>query len=593
MAAFKKYFSITIVALFIALVAVFYLVIGDNSYIAVHDNLDLFVAQFAMLKNTGSFFAHGVNAPFLGGISRDVLPSEFSLYTILYMIFPPFAAYIIGYILKVLIAVFSMRLLIMDILKYPKSKENMSVSDELDEDKLEAAANIATLVGLLYGVLNMFPAFGIPFASIPLIVFLLRRAHLSNRKTLSPMIPLLVFLYPILSYFSYFGFFIIGYLLVAIIWLWIREKRVPKTLIISMIALIAGYVVMEYRLFDMMLFSKEMTIRETMDPGFMPGKDVIRLMGDAFVNGMMHADDVHKFFVMPVCVIYFFFLNIRYIVKKNVRGIFTDIYNLGALMIVLNAIVYGLYYFEPVNRFFGIIAPPLKGFQFNRTIFFNPLLWCLMFFVVIYRVKVPVLLKYAAVLVAVAIVLLTPGRYNDLYTTAHHTVRAQVYGNENDELNFREFYSSKLFKSIKKDIGYAEGEWSVAYGMHPAILEYNGISTLDGYLGFYSQSYKERFRKVIEPALSRKEATRAYFDDWGARCYLYSGTDDSIVMATRSMFGVTDTDLYADTTALKDMGCKYIFSRIDISNTEELGLELVGKYSGEESAYTIYVYGFM
>ncbi|MBR4671424.1 MAG: hypothetical protein IKO84_12585 [Butyrivibrio sp.] len=593
MAAFKKYFSITIVALFIALVAVFYLVIGDNSYIAVHDNLDLFVAQFAMLKNTGSFFAHGVNAPFLGGISRDVLPSEFSLYTILYMIFPPFAAYIIGYILKVLIAVFSMRLLIMDILKYPKSKENMSVSDELDEDKLEAAANIATLVGLLYGVLNMFPAFGIPFASIPLIVFLLRRAHLSNRKTLSPMIPLLVFLYPILSYFSYFGFFIIGYLLVAIIWLWIREKRVPKTLIISMIALIAGYVVMEYRLFDMMLFSKEMTIRETMDPGFMPGKDVIRLMGDAFVNGMMHADDVHKFFVMPVCVIYFFFLNIRYIVKKNVRGIFTDSYNLGALMIVLNAIVYGLYYFEPVNRFFGIIAPPLKGFQFNRTIFFNPLLWCLMFFVVIYRVKVPVLLKYAAVLVAVAIVLLTPGRYNDLYTTAHHTVRAQVYGNENDELNFREFYSSKLFKSIKKDIGYAEGEWSVAYGMHPAILEYNGISTLDGYLGFYSQSYKERFRKVIEPALSRKEATRAYFDDWGARCYLYSGTDDSIVMATRSMFGVTDTDLYADTTALKDMGCKYIFSRIDISNTEELGLELVGKYSGEESAYTIYVYGFM
>ena len=555
--------------------------------------IDLFVAQFAMLKNTGSFFAHGVNAPFLGGISRDVLPSEFSLYTILYMIFPPFAAYIIGYILKVLIAVFSMRLLIMDILKYPKSKENMSVSDELDEDKLEAAANIATLVGLLYGVLNMFPAFGIPFASIPLIVFLLRRAHLSNRKTLSPMIPLLVFLYPILSYFSYFGFFIIGYLLVAIIWLWIREKRVPKTLIISMIALIAGYVVMEYRLFDMMLFSKEMTIRETMDPGFMPGKDVIRLMGDAFVNGMMHADDVHKFFVMPVCVIYFFFLNIRYIVKKNVRGIFTDSYNLGALMIVLNAIVYGLYYFEPVNRFFGIIAPPLKGFQFNRTIFFNPLLWCLMFFVVIYRVKVPVLLKYAAVLVAVAIVLLTPGRYNDLYTTAHHTVRAQVYGNENDELNFREFYSSKLFKSIKKDIGYAEGEWSVAYGMHPAILEYNGISTLDGYLGFYSQSYKERFRKVIEPALSRKEATRAYFDDWGARCYLYSGTDDSIVMATRSMFGVTDTDLYADTTALKDMGCKYIFSRIDISNTEELGLELVGKYSGEESAYTIYVYGFM
>ena len=44
-----------------------YAFFGKSSYIAVHDNLDLFVAQFQMLKNTGSFFAHGVDVPFLGG----------------------------------------------------------------------------------------------------------------------------------------------------------------------------------------------------------------------------------------------------------------------------------------------------------------------------------------------------------------------------------------------------------------------------------------------------------------------------------------------------------------------------------------------
>ena len=590
MAAVKKHFAFIIVGLFIVSVSLFFLIIGDNSYIAVHDNLDLFVAQFAMLKNTGSFFAHGVSAPFLGGISRDVLPSEFSLYTVLYMIFPPFAAYVIGYVLKVLIAVFSMRLLIVDVLKDRSGKENKNTCAGNEDEGFAEAANIATLVGLLYGVLNLFPAFGISFASIPLIVFLLRRMYFSPRYGKSPLYLLLIFLYPFISYFSYFGFFIIGYLFFAIVWLWIKDKKIPVGLVKSILILTIGYVIMEYRLFDMMLFSDTVTIRETIDPGVMPGKDVVHLIADAFVSGMMHADDVHKFFVMPVCVIYFFFLNISYIVKKNVRGIFKDIYNLGALMIVLNAVVYGLYYFEPVNKILGTVVPPLKGFQFNRTIFFNPVIWCLMFFIVVYRVKVHAIVKYAAVLAAIAIVLLTPGRYNDLYTTAHHTVRAQVFGNENDELNFREFYSTGLFEKIKKDIGYADGEWSVAYGMHPAILEYNGISTLDGYLGFYPQSYKASLRKVIAPALDKKEATRAYFDDWGARCYLYSGTDDSIVMATKSMTGVTDNTLYVDTSALKDMGCKYIFSRIDISNAEELSLELMGDYTGENSPYTIYVY---
>ena len=91
---------------------------GEKSYIGVHDNLDLFVAQFQMLKNTNSFWKHGVDVPFLGGISRDNLPSELSLYTMLYMIFPSFTAYILGLLLKVVIAIVSFRLLIKEL--YPE-----------------------------------------------------------------------------------------------------------------------------------------------------------------------------------------------------------------------------------------------------------------------------------------------------------------------------------------------------------------------------------------------------------------------------------------------------------------------------------------
>jgi hypothetical protein len=250
-----------------------------------------------------------------------------------------------------------------------------------------------------------------------------------------------------------------------------------------------------------------------------------------------------------------------------------------------------------MRNFVAFVLPPLTGWQFNRTIFFSPFLWYASLFIICIRMarKENVILRLCSRIipvVAVFVILIGSKHYNDLYDTAYGTLYRIRTGHEVDRLSYSEFYSSELFDTIKNDIGYNESDWSVAYGMHPAVLEYNGIATLDGYLGFYSQEYKEQFRKVIAPALERKENTRIYFDDWGARCYLYSGTDDSIVMATRSMTGVTDRDIYIDSDALKDLGCKYIFSRIDISNAEEKNLILKGVYEAEGSPYTIYVYGF-
>ena len=57
-------------------------------------------------------------------------------------------------------------------------------------------------------------------------------------------------------------------------------------------------------------------------------------------------------------------------------------------------------------------------------------------------------------------------------------------------------------EEIKADINY-DGEYAAGYGLNTAVLEYSGISTLDGYLGFYPQSYKEEFTKLIWPAYER------------------------------------------------------------------------------------------
>ena len=129
---------------------------GEHSYIAVHDNMDLFLAQYQMLKNTGAFFKHGVEVPFLGGVSRDLLPSELSLYSLLYVIFPTYTAYVLGLLLKIGLGIFSVCLL----------------AKELCGEKYKIYRPVIYMVGFAYGIIYFFPAFGFAFVSIPLCVCL-------------------------------------------------------------------------------------------------------------------------------------------------------------------------------------------------------------------------------------------------------------------------------------------------------------------------------------------------------------------------------------------------------------------------------------
>lgn len=546
---------------------------GENSIIAVHDNLDLFIPQFQMMKDTGSFWSHDVSVPFLGGISRDVLPSEFSLYTLLYMILPAYPAYIVGYLLKILIAVFSCILLAKDFCG----------------DSYGKYAPLAWILGLAYGVLNVFPAFGIPFASIPLAVYLIRKVY----KTPSVKWYAALFLYPFLSYFSYFGLFILAYMVVAWIWLWIRDKKFPLRLLLAVLVLAAGCIACEYRLFGTMLFSDEVTIRSTMEAGSYSAGEIFRTILEGFSKGMFHAESVHTYLIMPITLIYFLYLNASYIRNKNTKGIFHDVFNLLMLILIFNSVIYGIYYFEPFRRVIETICPPLTGWQFNRTIFFNPFIWYAAFFLVLIRfydtekAKIKWLANGLAA-AAVLLILLTGSRYNDLYHTCYNQAYKLAKGQPGDSLSFGEFYSRELFEEAKEDIGYC-GQWSAAYGFYPATLEYNGISTLDGYLGFYSQLYKDEFRKIIAPALDRVEESRKYFDEWGARAYLYSGTDLSVVSTTRS-YPISEQELSIDIDAFKALGGRYIFSRAELLNAQEAGLTLAGVYTHESSPYTLYVY---
>ena len=553
--------------------AVVFLIFRENSYLAVHDNLDLFVTQLKMMKNTDSFFAHNAVIPMLGGISRDNLGSEFSLYNILYYILPNFWAYMAGYVLKIAIGIVSFSLLAKDVYG----------------EKYDTYKPLIYVIATAFALIPVFPAYGICFASIPLIVFLLRRIYIQPDKWLF----LGVFLYPLVSYFSYFGFFILAYIVCAVFILWIKEKKFPKWIALSCVVLAAGYVLFEYRLFGEMLFSDTVNIRSTMVETNYTLAENIKEMWNVFTNTIFHAQDSHFYLVFPVCLVGIVLINASYIRNKEWKRIFTDSCNLILFFLIFNVVIYGTYFWEGFRNFVFTLVPQLEGFQFNRTLFFNSFLWYVLFFLVLKRLYDTgknrwVWMANVLAAAAVFIVMFMPQTYNDFYRTCYYNAYGLIKQTEVKDLNYREFFSEELFEIIKDDIAY-DGEWAVAYGMHPAVLEFNGIATLDGYLGFYAQDYKEEFRKVIAPALETNEWARSYFDDWGARAYIYSASGEDSYAPYRDL-GLSDESLGIDSDALKALGGNYIFSRIKISNQEELGLVLKGTYSDESSPYVIYLY---
>lgn len=557
--------------------AAVFLVFRGESYLQVHDNLDLFMAHYKVLTDRGLWFKHGVSAPILHGVDRDLFGSEFSLYNALYYIFPGIWAYLIGYALKIAIGMVSFTLLAKDILK---------------ESYHEVKAPVL-MCACAFGLVPVFPTYGIAFTSVPFIILLLRRIYPAGDKKKLPLLYAGVFCYPLLSYFAYHGFFILGYIALAVLILWIKDKKFPVKIFAALIVLALGYVCFEYRLFKEMLFDSEVTIRSSMEHAAVSFVEVIRLSAEEFFNASFHNQDSHTYVVLPVVLAGFIAVNAYHIKKKEASKILKEPLNLVMLWIIFNVIIFGLYQYEPFWKTFETLIPQLKGFIFSRTVFFNPMLWygALLFVLIRMYVSKKKILRYlanACAALAVIVVMFVPQVYNDFYYTIYNQAYKIIKQKDTYYLNYNEFYSEKLFDKIKEDLGYAD-EWSAAYGMHPAVLDYNGIATVDGYLGMYSQEYKDKWQKVIEPALEGSPYFENYFMNWGARVCLYSGSDENTYAHTRKV-RFTDHRLMADIDELKSLDCRYIFSRVEFTNADELGLNAPRVYEGEGSPYTIYVY---
>ncbi|MBP3813697.1 MAG: hypothetical protein ILA12_03500, partial [Butyrivibrio sp.] len=468
--------------------AAVFLVFRGESYFQIHDNLDLFMGHYEMLKKAGLWFSHGQNAPILHGVSRDLFGSEFNLYNLFYILLPGYWAYLAGYAAKIAIGIISFILL----------------SKELLAKRYDAYKPLIVVIATAFGMIPVFPTYGIAFTSVPFIVlFLIKLYRAASFKDRLPWY-VAVFCYPFISYFSYHGFFILSYMVLAVIILWIRDKRFPLSTFVSIVVLSIGYILFEYRLFGAMLGSDVVTIRTTMDHGDLTFMQAMKTAFDEFVNASFHSEDSHTYIVLATVLIAIVLINAGNIKAGKAKEIWSNPINLLMIWIIFNVLIFGLYQFAPFRHLFEMLVPPLTGFEFARTAYFNTFLWYAELLLVCMRMydygkKNLKLLANVIVTLAVLIVMFVPQVYNDFYYTCYNQAYKVLKHKETSTVNYNEFYSEQLFEKIKDEIGY-NGEWSATFGMHPAILNYNGIASVDGYLGMYAQEYKDKWQKVIEPA---------------------------------------------------------------------------------------------
>ena len=558
-----------IIALYIITICMYTTIFRNQVYIPMHDCLDNNIAQYKLLHDTHSFFSQNAILPFLGGINRDYLPSELKVYSWAYIFFEPYVALVLYYILRVIISVVG----------------SIFLGKRLLGREFKKYENIILLCALLYSQLPVSPIWDIAFSIYPLLCATIHKILRENWKRGY----ILTFFIPFFSELAHFGIFVLGYILIFWVYCLIRRKKKFYCLLIIMATMSFGYIISEYRMFRLKLFSDEISLREVSYVNTLLTEGLNALINNfriAFVDGQYHSATMHSYVVLPLCQVVFPYFVIRTIIGRKAEKF--DNYVIVCMgLISLNSMFYALSYNLKFANFIERHIILLKGIDLDRIIRLNAFLWYFLFAVIVIymAMKNQRIISYILIVAVGYSIVNNPTIYDTLRVNIVSFKSRYIY-HTTPAMSYDEVYSVKLFDKIKESIGY-DGEWSIAFGIHPAILTYNGISTLDGYHSWYSQDYKEKFRQIIAPELEIDQHNREYFDNWGGRAYIFS--NEATFEPVRTM-NVSEAPMLIDPSAFERMGGKWVFSRIPITNSTELNMNLIGTYTEPSSLYEIYVY---
>ncbi|PAV30905.1 hypothetical protein CIL05_04105 [Virgibacillus profundi] len=532
-----------------------YYILGEDTHIRVHDNLDSNIVWYKLLVESGQIFSltDAALPNVINGLPRSALASGLDAMVWLYLLFEPMTAYTIGQTVMRFTAFFGMYLLLKRFIIRVRVPDWVSVG-----------------VALGFAMLPFWPSGMLSIAGLPLALYIFLTIRKDGRKT-PKRYWVLLFVFPFLSNFILTMVFFLG--VMGIFWLvdWIRLKRVNWPFFIAIASMTVIYLIKNYLLIFSMFFDEGFTSHRSENSlGHKDLPGTIELFIHNFFNGHTHDLAVHSMIIIPVIGMAFLVAAYRNIRPKLLLSLF--IFN------VLLSLWYAFWYWEGwrVVKDNFMIA---NTFNFSRIHFFDPAIWYICF-----ALALAVLwkhLRFGKVLVACLILL----QYGMLFVLNEESKYSEI-----GTPTFKEFYSEELFSEIEDYIGMEQSDYRVvSIGIHPTIAQYNGFYTLDTYNNSFPLEYKHQFREIIAPELEKNPELKSYFDTWGGRLYMYVGQLGKNYLFTKNSDEVIEA-LDINTEALQDLGGDYIFSALPIENYDDNGLDFEESFEKEGLPWEIWVY---
>jgi hypothetical protein len=556
---------------------------GADSYVRINDNLDGFVPAYRVLAREGAFGPLDQRLdPILGGLPRNSLPTSVNLGVLPYLWLEPIHAYVLNELLIRLVAFFGMLTLL----------RRQLLRDGSPLVVYGASLCFALLPFLAGGHMSIA---GQPFLLSALLAIGRGRSRVWDW--------VVVGIFPLWSSLPYIGVFVLLGLGLWVGFEWTRRRRLPRALAGALLLMTLLYAGSEYRLLYQVL----------LDPTYVSNRSEYDFRGSPihwvgwiairhFLFSQHHAAALQFPIVLGTLGLALglaardsrrqgWFTALRRHPVQTLRdarpGLMRSLciaVGLAALL-ALGVGVYNWGVIQDAIQASG--APVFRMFNANRFEWFHPLLFGLAFAFALEWLR-----RNGRSGARIAAALLAAQLGWQVWSSDPLRVRREV------GLTYREFYSPALFDEIRDAIGRPQETYHVvSFGLIPGIPLFNGFQTLDAFVGNYPLEYKQAFRRAIAGELARDSFLRRHYDDWGAHVHLYSTELGMVVGYRKPALYTRDQPVRAvehveiDVDALRDLGCDYVLSAVEIRNHRQLGLELLGVFSRDDSPWEIRLYG--
>ncbi len=521
-----------------------YLILGENSKINVHDNLDSNVAWAKMIIDNDLIFSspNALIAQPLNGIPRSSIGGSYNFSLIVFSIFGMFWGYVFNKMLISILAFFGMFFLLKRYFLFEK-------------ESVIYAFGVACIYSFL-----PFWSFTATVAGLPLLVYAFLNIR-NNRKNILNWI--IFILFPFYSSLVLTGFFILIIFSSIFIYDFLKSRKEKWNELLGIFVISFFYIVSHLPLFYSLLFNKSyVSHREELLLNIYNFNGSLWQSIQLFFKGQGHSLGMQ-------ILIAFFALgwSVYLLKKKKFRSSFLAILT----FIIITSAFYGFYYwssFVPIREMLMDIIP----IQLNRFYMLHPMLWYILFALLLNSLSVKFNKKIALSLMFIQF----------LYVISSHEILANRNGT-----SFKDFYASHKFKKVQNFIDKPVDSYRViSLGIHPAVLQYNGFYTLDGYSPNYPLSYKHQFRQIIEKELDKDPFLKDYFDNWGSRCYLYSSELGKLgSINIYNTYEIKNFEI--NTNVIKQLGGRYLISIVRIENSN---MELLEKITSQGSYPEIFLY---